>query len=55
MLQPHADDRAFLAVLRGTGPAADQTFTFARCREQLDASQGMVQAEAGIESRFRKS
>ncbi|SFR71371.1 hypothetical protein SAMN05428960_0377 [Mitsuaria sp. PDC51] len=55
MLQPHGDDRSFLAVLRGAEPGPDQAFTFARCREQLTALRGVVQGEPGIEPRFKKT
>lgn len=55
MLQPHADDPAFLLQLRGRDPEAPTDYTFAQCRQQLQDLRSLVQSGHGIEPRFQKT
>ncbi|WP_169804800.1 XopX family type III secretion system effector [Hydrogenophaga taeniospiralis] len=55
MLQPHADDPAFLLQLRGRDPEAPADYTFAQCRQQLQDLRALVQAGHGMEPRFQKT
>ncbi|WP_460510035.1 XopX family type III secretion system effector [Hydrogenophaga soli] len=55
MLQPHADDPAFLLQLRGRDPEAPADYTFAQCRQQLQDLRALVQGGHGMEPRFQKT
>lgn len=53
MLQPHADDPAFLALLRGPATAQERDFNLARCDALLDRLDEVIRAADGIERPFR--
>ncbi|PPU75682.1 MULTISPECIES: XopX family type III secretion system effector [Xanthomonas] len=54
MLQIHADDPAFLQMVRHTDPEHSRPHSLAACREQITQLRGAIEAATGLEARFRQ-
>ncbi|MBG3852302.1 XopX family type III secretion system effector [Xanthomonas sp. WHRI 8391] len=54
MLQMHADDPAFLQMVRHADPEQSQPHSLAACRQQITQLRGAIETATGLEARFRK-
>ncbi|MCC8559237.1 XopX family type III secretion system effector [Xanthomonas vesicatoria] len=54
MLQIHADDPAFLRMVRHTDPEQSAPRSLAACREQITRLRTVIEAAPDLEARFRK-
>ncbi|ASK95355.1 type III secretion system effector protein [Xanthomonas campestris pv. merremiae] len=54
MLQIHADDPAFLQMVRHTDPEQNAPHTLAACRQQITQLRDAIEAATGLEARFRQ-
>ncbi|ATS37544.1 MULTISPECIES: XopX family type III secretion system effector [Xanthomonas] len=54
MLQIHADDPAFLQMVRHTDPEQSAPHTLAACRQQITQLRDAIEAATGLEARFRQ-
>lgn len=55
MLQPHANDPDFLRRLRGQDGEAASPFTLEQCSRQLGELRSVIEAEQGIQPRFKQT
>lgn len=54
MLQIHADDPAFLQMVRHSDPEQSAPHTLAACRQQITQLRDAIEAATGLEARFRQ-
>ncbi|MGK9143366.1 type III secretion system effector protein [Xanthomonas euvesicatoria] len=54
MLQIHADDPAFLQMVRHTDPEQHAPHSLAACRQQITQLRDVIEAATGLEARFRQ-
>ncbi|WOB50758.1 C2H2-type zinc finger protein [Xanthomonas hydrangeae] len=54
MLQIHADDPAFLQMVRHTDPEQVAPHSLAACRQQITQLRGAIETATGLEARFRQ-